>query len=138
MLVRHMGLHTSRRSLQQAHHELGKQGVAREVKTRRFSHVSRKEGITRLTPDQLSLVRRFGFFTTLSEMIHTALRIEHSRDEAQRTARRSVIGSPIMANALASEFLDLIQEREDTLRWLLNCRPRKMNRCSRSKTLWKG
>lgn len=67
--------------------------------------------------------------------MHIALRIEQSRDEARRAARHPLIGSPIAAAALTGDILDQIQEREETLRWLLNSRPRKKNRCSRSKTL---
>lgn len=67
--------------------------------------------------------------------MHIVLRIEQSRNEAKRTARRSVIVCPVALHALGREFLEQIQEREEMLRWLLNSRPRKMNRCSRDKTL---
>lgn len=67
--------------------------------------------------------------------MHIVQRIEQSRDDAKRTARRSILVSPIAMTALGRDYLEQIQEREEALRWLLNSRPRKMNRCARSKSL---
>lgn len=58
--------------------------------------------------------------------MHITKRIASNREKAKRLARRPIIQAPVPATTFSAS-LGTLQEREETLRWLLNCKPSKMH-----------